>query len=338
MKPGVYITIDVECSMGGAWKDPGLCPVPPSRAVWGEYNDNKFGLPLITDILNRNKLAATFFVEAFMDEQGYPGKSEPICRFLLDKGQDVQLHIHPNNKHYALSLQRKPYPFTDQISDLTPDAQRALLKEGCERITRWTGRPPVAFRAGNMGASEETLEQLAAIGMQIDSSYSFPMAGGQCRFSSEEPYNGSRWYGGVLELALSGFHQARLPGMHSSKPLDLMGISFQECRDAIQRICGQGADAVLILHSFSLFKVRNLQYHRGRPNRVVASRLRRLCQWLRDNSVAYPTRTFAELARTIATSQYQANAAPPCKLTGPRAILRALTRKAVQAGNRFYWA
>ncbi len=264
VKPGVFITFDVECGMGGAWGDPTLRPVPPSRGVWGEFGSQKLGLPLIVEILEQHGLAATFFVEAFMEEQGHPGEGERICQYLLDHGQDVQLHIHPNHRHYGLKQRGQPAPFTDNIADLDPAGQLALLQEGSDRIQRWTGRRPVAFRAGNMGASEETLRQLEAAGIPIDSSYTFPYAGGQCRFGAGEPYNGSKWYGQVLEMALSGFRQPIISELGRSKPLDLMGISFEECRDAIRLICGAGADAVMILHSFSLFKVRNVQYDGGK--------------------------------------------------------------------------
>ena len=82
-----------------------------------------------------------------------------------------------------------------------------MLREGSDRLQRWTGQRTVAFRAGNMGASEETLRQLEAAGILIDSSYTFPYAGEQCHINCEQPYNGSKWYGQVLELALSGFRQ-----------------------------------------------------------------------------------------------------------------------------------
>jgi len=332
MKPGVFLTFDVECSMGGAWQNPALKPVPPSRAVWGEYDGRKLGLPLIVDILKQHGLAATFFVEAFMEEQGHPGQGEPICTYLLDQGQDVQLHIHPNHKHYGLKRQDQPYPFTDDIADLDLQAQHALLAEGAQRLERWTGRRPAAFRAGNMGASEATLRELAAVGIRIDSSYAFPYVGGQCRFAPQEPYNGSKWYGEVLELALSGFRSWRLPRRPAAKPLDLMGISFEECRDAIRRICRAGADAVVILHSFSLMKVRNVQYEDGRLNLIVARRFRRLCQWL-ATAKEFPTFTFAELAAAVANNSYQARCASPCRLMTPRAALR----KAAQAWNNLYW-
>lgn len=334
MKPGVFITFDVECSMGGAWGDPRLKPVPPSRAVWGEYARGTMGIPLIVETLERNGLAATFFVEAFIEEQGYPGEAERICEYLLDHGQDAQLHIHPNHKHYGLKQLGRPYPFTDYFADLGPEEQLALLQEGSDRVERWTGRRPVAFRAGNMGASEGTLVQLQRSGIPLDSSYTFAYVGRQCRFSPQEPYNGSKWYGGVLELPLSGFYQPRLPGLRPAKPLNLSGISFQEGRDAIRSICGAGAEAVMILHSFSLFKVRDVQYGGGKLDRVVTARFRRLCRWLARRTEQFPARTFAQLAEAIGQNGYTARAVPPCVLRRP---LRAVVRKAIQAWNHPYW-
>ena len=329
--PGVFITFDVECGMGGAWGDATLKPVPPARGVWGKYGPRELGLPWIVEILEHSGLAATFFVESFMEDQGYPGEGERICHYLLDHGQDVQLHIHPNHRHYGLKQRGLPAPFTDNIADLGPADQLALLCEGSDRVRRWAGRRPVAFRAGNMAASEDTLRQLETAGIPIDSSYTLPYAGRQCRFSADQLYNGSKWYGQTLEMALSGFCQPIVSEMGRSKPLDLMGISFEECRNAIRLIRGAGADAVMILHSFSLFKVRNVQYDGGSPNRIVARRFRRLCEWLAAERL--PVRTFSDLAAAIADKTYQAKHVPPCRLAHPRAIVR----KAVQAWNNLHW-
>ncbi len=334
MTPSVFITFDVECSMGGAWGSDTLKPVPPSRGMMGEYGRDHLGLPLIVETLAENGLTGTFFVEPFNDELGYPGQTEPACAYLLDHGQDVQLHVHPWHKYYGEYKAGRPYELTDTLADLAPDKQRMMLIEGAERLRSYTGAWPVAFRAGNMAASEETLRQLAATGITLDSSYAFCFAGGQCKFAECEVYNGSKWYEDVLELAMSCFYQPRVPGLHPAKPLDLMGISFEECRDAIIEICSAGADAVMILHSFSLMKVKNLQYDGGRLNRIVARRFRRFCKWLSDNRTVYPTRTFRQLAEGVDAGGYQAKAVPPCKLNDP---VRAVVRKVVQAVNSLYW-
>jgi peptidoglycan/xylan/chitin deacetylase (PgdA/CDA1 family) len=334
MKPGVFITFDVECSMGGAWQNPELKPVPPVRAIWGEYGGQRLGLPLIVSILEQYGLRATFFVDVFTEDQGFQGQTEPVCHYLLEHGQDVQLHIHPNKKHYGMKMRGEQHPFTDKIAELPFESQLALLQEGCDRLKRWTGQRPVAFRAGNMSASEETLQALSQAGISIDSSYTFPYAGGQCHFSSDSLYNGSRWYGKVLELALSGFYQRNLPGLHPAKPLDLVGISFAECRDATRAICDAGADAVLILHSFSLLKWRNVQYDGGRLNRIVTRRYRQTCQWLAQHASDYPCRTFRDVAAAIDSGEYEAHTVSPCKLDNP---IRSYLRKTVQAWNDFHW-
>lgn len=333
-QPGVFITFDVECSMGGAWGDPTLKPIAPRLGMMGEYGDNRLGIPLICDILSRYGLKATFFLEPFNDELGYPGQTEPVVQHLINNGQDIQLHVHPNHMHYGLHRANKEYTRTDQLADLDPDWQRQLIADGASRLEKWTGKRPIAFRAGNMGASEETLKALFEAGLWIDSSYTFPYVEGQCRFPDGQQFNGSKWYGQVLEVGLSGFRQPKVPGLHPAKPVDLMGTSFEECRDATRMICDAGADAVVILHSFSLFKVRDVQYNGGKLNRIVTRRFEHLCRWLSENRDRYPARTFSELGRLVKEDGYEPKAVEPCLINRP---LRALVRKAVQGVNNFYW-
>ena len=334
MIPGVFITFDVECSMGGAWNDPSLTPLPPRLGMMGEYGDKQLGIPLICDILDKSNLEATFFLEPFNAELGYPGETEPVATCLAEHGQDIQLHIHPNHIHYGQYKAGEEYQMTDQMADLSVDKQREMLIAGTELLEKWSGVRPIAFRAGNMGASEDTLLAMKAAGLWIDSSYTFPYVGGQCRFQEKSRYNGSNWYGDVLEVALSAYQQPNIPALHPAKPVDLMGSSFEECRDAVEMICDAGGDAVVILHSFSLFKVRDKQYRDGKLNKIVTRRFEKFCQWLDDNRQQYPPRTFAELGRLVKDDGYQPVAVPPCTINKP---VRALTRKVVQGLNNFYW-
>jgi len=333
MKPGVIITFDAECSMGGAWQDKSIKPVSPLKGMMGKFGRDFLGIPLICDILKKNDLKATFFLEPFNEELGYKGETEKVCNYLMENSQDIQLHIHPNHYHYGLYLQGQNFSFTDQMADLSPDEQVFLLKEGASRIEKWTGIRPHAFRAGNLGASEQTLSCLPEAGLWMDSSYCFPFAGGQCLFSPEKPYNGSRWYGDVLEVSLSGFRQSFLPGLKKGKVLDLMGISFEECRDAVSEVCSSGADAVVILHSFSLFKVKDKQYSRGKLNKIAVKRFEKFCRWLDNNREKFPVRTFAEFGDLVKYQGYKPQSVDPCLINNPA---RAFVRKSVQFANNFY--
>ena len=334
MKPGVFFTFDVECGMGGAWNNSNLKPIPPSRGMMGQYGDQSYGIPLICDILNKYDVKATFFLEPFNRELGYPDETEYICRYILDKGQDIQLHVHPGHYHYGFERTGKPHDRTDQIANLSPEKQQTIITEGADRIEKWIQKRPIAFRAGNMGASETTLQVLPAAGIWIDSSYTFPYVGGQCLFPEGALYNGAKWYGDVLELALSGFRQPNWPGLYPSKPVDLMGSSFEECRDAVKMICDAGADAVLILHSFSLFKVKDRQYNGGKLNKIVTRRFEKFCRWLSENKEQYPDRTFSQLGKMVKEDEYTPKSVEPCLINKP---VRALTRKVVQGLNNFYW-
>ena len=68
MRPGVYITVDVECGMGGAWEDHSLSAVPPARGMMGQYGNRQLGVPLITEILRElPKVKADFGLDDILD-------------------------------------------------------------------------------------------------------------------------------------------------------------------------------------------------------------------------------------------------------------------------------
>jgi valyl-tRNA synthetase len=95
----------------------------------GQFGRQRLGLPLIVDILESAGLAGTFFVDPFTEEQGFEGQTEPICAYLLDRGQDVQLHIHPNHWHFGLKRRGLPHKQCDDLADLSAEEQFALLRE-----------------------------------------------------------------------------------------------------------------------------------------------------------------------------------------------------------------
>ena len=172
----IFITIDTECSMGGALKDPQKHPVNPEYAILGRIGSDYYGTPLIMNVLERNGLRGPFFLEVLashvVDEQQVADAYGQI----VARGHDVQMHLHPVYHYYRLlrqgGISRDELPGNmDLIGTLPFSTQLELLQEGIALFRKFTGSTPIAFRAGCFGATSSTLEALQQVGIQYDSSF-----------------------------------------------------------------------------------------------------------------------------------------------------------------------
>ncbi|MGM0609425.1 MAG: polysaccharide deacetylase, partial [Candidatus Muiribacteriota bacterium] len=159
MKTNIYITVDTETSIGGAFSNPLLKPVGKEKRIYGKIGNEYYGIPLIMDIADSHGLKITFFVEVL--NHYYFGKDDnyEVCQYILKRGHDVQLHIHPNYLNFKLDEpQRRLY--SDNMCDYDLDTQVELIKQGKELLKEFGVDNPVAFRAGNYGADLNTVKAL----------------------------------------------------------------------------------------------------------------------------------------------------------------------------------
>jgi len=87
----VYITVDTETSMGGAWRNPEYAPLPLERPVFGKYGSRFYGISLIMDILESYDLRATFFTEVFCAYIVGHVEVEKVFKEIRTRGHDPQL-------------------------------------------------------------------------------------------------------------------------------------------------------------------------------------------------------------------------------------------------------
>jgi hypothetical protein len=85
---------------------------------------------------------------------------------------------------------------------------------------------------------------------------------------------------------------------------------------------------VISLHSFSLLKIRDLQYRDIRPDLLVLRRMQSLCEFLRKRSDDFRVVTFSDHPRLVAE--------PNQSLPDMGTVVPVL-RKVIQGVNRFYW-
>jgi hypothetical protein len=330
----VFITIDTECSMGGALDDSHSQPVSPERSVVGRIGSCYYGTPLIMDILERNGLRGTFFIEVLASHVVNQQQMADAYGEIVARGHDVQLHLHPVYHYYRLLRQglitndQLPQNM-DLIGTLPLSAQLQLLREGIDLAQKLTGRTPIAFRAGCFGASTSTLVALAEVGIEYDSSFNAVYLGKTCLIDAHQPTNIPWRAGRVWEIPITNF-ETGIGWLRGLKPLDVVAVSWPEMKQVLDSAGRLNLQTVVfILHSFSFLKRKDLQFRTIRPDHLVIRRFEALCDFLGKNSKRLHVRTFAERPQ-ISSSSGSGNFP---KLGS----LLPLCRKLVQGVNRLYW-
>jgi hypothetical protein len=330
----VYITIDTECSMGGAWDDPSVVPVTPERGVLGQIGDHFYGTPLIMDVLEESGFKGTFFVEVFSAYNVGEAELASAYRQIEDRGHNTQLHLHPTHYYYwqvkqGVIPREQVAPRSDILATHPRGQQRIFLQEGIRLFEKLIGKKPIGFRAGNYGASTTTLGVLAEVGIRCDSSYNAAYVGDTCLIQESRLRNGPWRHNGIWEVPVTNFRTG-LWKWRGLKPMEISSVSSWEIRHVLEQADRLGLGTVtLILHSFSLLKRRDPQYRNIRPDRVVIGRLRNLCRFLASRRERFRVLTFDD-ALDLPESKQEP------QLPDMGVVIPAI-RKLVQGINRAYW-
>lgn len=285
-KINVFITVDTEHSIGGAFQNPAFKPVGNLKRIYGKIGKTLYGIPMIMDIADEFGLPVVFFLEVL--NKYYFGKSESreVCHYVLKRGHDVQLHLHPNYLNFAQSDPGKLF-FKDNISSYDLNRQVELIQEGKSLLAEYGVKKPVAFRAGNYGADKKTLTALSKNGFIYDSSYNlaFPQ---KSSLLGLERLNDIVKVNDIYELPITCF-QEKIPMLTNKiRPMDLNGVSYEQMKKTLESAYENKMHCVtIILHSFSFIHSKDHQYTRVGIRKNVIERFRKLCRFLSDNSQCY---------------------------------------------------
>ena len=316
----IFITIDVETSIGGAFAKPDkLRPVGADKRIYGQIGKREFGIPLIIDILNKHNLKATFFVEPFCSFYFGEKIIKEICHYILNRGHDVQLHLHPDYQIFKCpdwqERAKRKELFPDIIAKYTLDEQINLIKQG-KKILEKYGIKPIAFRAGCFGANLNTLMALKENDFLIDSSYNLSFLGKTCfihplhltshlspltSYVSRLTYlNDLTLINGIYELPITNYYDFKIGNFKRLRTLDVCAVSFYEMKKILRYALKKGPKHItFILHSFSLIKKRDVQYKTARPNFIVISRFKKLCEFLSKNKNLFEVIALSQFAQSL---------------------------------------
>jgi peptidoglycan/xylan/chitin deacetylase (PgdA/CDA1 family) len=249
----ILFTIDTEVyPINSGWEEDCL-KADIERDIYGVTPSGRYGLVYQLEMLARNHLKAIFFVEALFASCSRVGLGplREIVRLIYSYGQEIQLHLHPE---WIPHLSNCPVAFQGNlIRDYSKDDQRILLEMAMDNLINAGAIAPVAFRAGDYAANENTLKALVELGFRFDSSFNYPYCSSTCGLSIIGPMWHASPTHGLWEVPISCFQD--WPGHY--RHCQLCACSTAELSRAIDEAVSRGWDTfTLICHSCELLTNR----------------------------------------------------------------------------------
>jgi peptidoglycan/xylan/chitin deacetylase (PgdA/CDA1 family) len=324
MSTRVFLTIDTEFTIGGAFSQPDRRRPVGARSVRCPTREGAAGLGFVLDTFEDHGLKATFFIETLQTAWFGDGPMGEIAAEIAARGHDAQLHLHPVWTWFDAPAWRARLADArpnDDAHGRSPAELIAWIRRGKAAFARWGLPPPVALRTGNLRADLSVYHAMAACGLSIASNV------GRGLFEPDEPAlrldAGIHRIGSVLELPVLSYTERALPGRSRSKCLTVAGASFAETRFLLERAHDAGAPAVVLLthcHEFA----RGDPAGELRPNLTSQRRLRALCRYLATARRRFSVDTLGQLARHRPQPAAAAALAVPARLAWPRMLANRL--------------
>ncbi len=234
--------------------------------------------------------------------------------------QEVQLHLHTEWLDEARTC-----VFTDvrekrqYMKNFSLEQQIALIGLGSSLLVK-AGVPHIsAMRAGSFGMGRETLQAVAASGLDFDSSYNRTLVAESDTPPGMQGITQPETIDSIAEYPLSVFRD----GKGQLRHLQLGACSFSEMESVLWQARDLGLEYIVILsHNFEL-----LNMSKTGPDPVVARRYMDLCRFLDRNRDHFRTIHFDQAeTHPIANSQ----SLPSATLSG------TIRRYAEQALRKLY--
>lgn len=266
----IYITIDTEY----AYKLPGHegCGSREAnfaRSISCETRSGVAGLEYQMDVFDRYGLKAVFFVDPMPALVWGLDAVSDVVGPIVRRGHDVQLHVHTEWLGAAERNNPLGKRVGTNIKDFTLDEQYRLLEFARATLIAAGAPAPVAFRAGNYGANDDTLRALARLGIAYDTSHCPGIRRSPCDISLGPTDQLPVSHCGVIEVPIGCIGTYRGGLRHAQ----LTALSADEILAAVRHAHLEGASIfTLVSHSFEL-----LSRDRTKINQIVKRRFEKLC-------------------------------------------------------------
>ena len=269
----VFVTIDTEYSSGLVTD---LSDTDRrdnfARSITCETAEGSAGVAYKLGKFDENGVKAVFFVDPMPAMVWGVAAIEDIIAPILEAGQDIQLHCH--TEWLAIAGDKSPLSSKrtgQNLFDFSLDEQVEILHFARDTLVAAGAPNPVAFRAGNYGADDNTLRALVQLGLTYDSSFC-PALPEASRISLTPENRCPTHVEGIIEVPVGciGTHSGGL------RHAQITALSLGEMSAAIRYASELGCPSfTLVSHSFELINRSKLVV-----NPIVQRRFDGLCQSL----------------------------------------------------------
>jgi len=237
-------------------------------SITGRTAAGDFGIGWQMDRMDEHGLKGVFFVDP-MPALVYGRQIvADIVGPILCRGHEVQLHLHTEWLDFAPTNPFAPLR-GHSIADFPAKAQKDILAFAQDLLVEGGASHPIAFRAGNYGADDNTLRALCEFGIRWDTSLNPVYLGSECRITLPRETINATAHCGVTELPVSTLYDR--PG--HLRPAQVCALSLREMSALLDHAAfTKQAHAMVVCHSFEM-----LSRDRQRPNRLVMDRFEGLC-------------------------------------------------------------
>ncbi len=309
MKTKVFITIDTEFSICGAFHDPSKCSPVGEQAVFCNVDGKSHGLGFLLDTFKENAVTATFFIEVFNSYFFGDAPMRDIALQIQSSDHDIQMHVHPcwtyfKNPDWMSSL--KDNPPTDHMDNRSFEQISEWIKDGLAIFERWGLSKPTAMRTGSLITDRTVYTAMEALGITVASNVGvgiYPPKEAELHL-----YSGMHKVGEVLEVPVLTYIDRQIGNHAHHRLLTITGASASETRSLLLQAHAANIEAVVILtHPFEYVKYDPLDYDKMHPNRINQQRLRKLCAFLAENGDQFEIATFNQLNAKSVSADPQSN-------------------------------
>jgi len=296
----VMITVDTEAQPPRQSED------HVDRLIYGKFGDEELGIGHMMDVADKYSKKITFFVD-IVAERVYPGEIKEVCKDIIDRGHDVQLHAHPEFADDEF-WEELDIPKQAAMNRWNIGQARKVLGWMMEECEKWGIPTPVAIRGGGYRYNSNTLLAAGELGISLDLNYNhlhrkIPLK----EPSQPQPFNYGplpvfRWDNGMIEVPVSSMEMGDDPGHHISRRRFDEGFLRDFGDDLNERITRYFNEArgtgvlVLLMHSWSFLKMnKDLGHYElaGKEKRNAFER------FLRDLPDGFQVITASEMADLV---------------------------------------